>query len=72
MDQHYESSGSDEPMSLSSEQGAFTRDERHHLIEETAYFIAEQRGFQGGNPVDDWLQAEAKIESRQEESQRSQ
>ena len=72
MDQHYESSGSDEPMSQSSEQGAFTRDERHHLIAETAYFIAEQRGFQDGNPVDDWLQAEAKIESQQEESQRSQ
>jgi len=72
MDQQYDSSDGGEPTSHSSEQGTFTQDQLNNLIAETAYFIAEQRGFQGGNPVDDWLQAEAKIESRQEELQATQ
>ena len=33
-------------------------DERHQLIAEAAYFRAEHRGFQGGCPVQDWLEAE--------------
>lgn len=33
----------------------------HHMIEIAAYYRAEQRGFQGGNPLDDWLAAEAEI-----------
>ena len=31
------------------------------MIAEAAYFIAEQRGFEPGHEVDDWLQAEAQI-----------
>lgn len=34
---------------------------RHRMISEAAYFIAECRGFSGGCPADDWLQAEAEI-----------
>ena len=34
---------------------------QHHMIEIAAYYRAEQRGFQGGNPLDDWLAAEAEI-----------
>jgi hypothetical protein len=32
------------------------------MIAEAAYFRAQQRGFQGGNPVEDWLVAEAEVE----------
>lgn len=31
------------------------------MIAEAAYFRAERRGFQGGCPVDDWLEAEHEI-----------
>jgi len=37
--------------------------ENHHLmIAEAAYFRAMARGFEGGNPDDDWYAAEAEIE----------
>jgi len=35
---------------------------RRRMIAETAYFIAEQRGFVGGSPLDDWLQAEVLVD----------
>jgi len=34
---------------------------RHRMIAEAAYFMAERRGFSGGDPVQDWLEAEAGI-----------
>ncbi|MBE2294927.1 MAG: DUF2934 domain-containing protein [Phycisphaerales bacterium] len=33
----------------------------HQMIAEAAYYLAEHRGFQGGNPLDDWLEAEREI-----------
>lgn len=36
-------------------------EQRHHMIEEAAYFLAEHRGFEGGDPLQDWLVAEAEI-----------
>lgn len=36
-------------------------EERQRMISEAAYFRAAARGFRGGNPVDDWLAAEAEI-----------
>lgn len=36
--------------------------QREHMIAEAAYFRAERRGFQGGDPLDDWLQAEAEVD----------
>lgn len=45
------------------EQGAAS-EERHRLIAEVAYLIAEQRGFQGEGALDDWLQAEAEVDAR--------
>lgn len=33
------------------------------MICEQAYFLAEQRGFQGDAALDDWLQAEAKVDA---------
>jgi Protein of unknown function (DUF2934) len=39
-----------------------TPDERHRMIAEAAYHRAEQRGFTDGDPLHDWLEAEAQIE----------
>jgi type IV secretory pathway TrbL component len=39
-------------------------DQRHHLIAIEAYLRAEQRGFCGGDPLADWLAAEAEIDAR--------
>ena len=36
---------------------------RRRFIEETAYFIAERRGFIGGSPEQDWLAAEREIDT---------
>lgn len=36
-------------------------EERQHMIAEAAYFRAMQRGFNGGNSLDDWLEAEREI-----------
>lgn len=38
-------------------------EEREHMISEAASFRAEQRGFADGNEWDDWLRAEAEIDS---------
>ena len=37
-------------------------EERRRMITEAAYFLAERRGFAGGNAEDDWLQAEREID----------
>jgi hypothetical protein len=37
-------------------------EQRQQMIAETAYFIAEARGFDGECQLDDWLQAEAMID----------
>lgn len=37
--------------------------ERHRLIAETAFLKAERRGFDGGDPVEDWLEAEKEVDS---------
>lgn len=36
-------------------------DERRRMIEQAAYLRAEQRGFNGGDPLEDWLVAEREI-----------
>lgn|GEM_PF-3900865 len=41
-----------------------TADQREHMIAEAAYFLAEHRQFQGGDPLQDWLQAQQEIESK--------
>ena len=43
---------------------ALIRKQRLLMIAEAAYFRAERRGFQGGDPVADWLEAEAEINAR--------
>ena len=39
-------------------------EERRLLISEAAYFRSQKRGARAGNPVDDWLAAEAEIDAR--------
>jgi len=38
--------------------------QRHALIEQAAYFIALDRGFEPGGELDDWLEAEWKVDQR--------
>lgn len=38
---------------------------RSQMIAEAAYYLAEQRGFSGGDPVQDWLDAEVIIDQMQ-------
>lgn len=40
-----------------------TIESRHQMIEVAAYYKAEHRGFQAGDPVADWLQAEMEIDA---------
>jgi uncharacterized protein YegL len=47
---------------LASGNSKVTPDERHRMIEEAAYHRAEQRGFTDGDPLQDWLEAEAQVE----------
>lgn len=42
--------------------GPVTLEERYKMIAEAAYFIAEKRGFSGGDMAEDWRQAEAQID----------
>jgi hypothetical protein len=38
-------------------------EERYRLIAEIAYLKAEKRGFEGGDPIQDWLDAEQEVDS---------
>ena len=38
-------------------------EERYRMIETTAYYRAEKRGFSDGDPVKDWLEAESEIDA---------
>ena len=40
-----------------------TPGERHRMIAEIAFLRAERRGFKGGDPVKDWLEAEQEVDS---------
>jgi hypothetical protein len=42
---------------------SITSEERTRLIAEKAYLRAECRGFRGGDPVEDWLAAEAEVDA---------
>ena len=41
-----------------------TPQERWHRIATAAYYRAEQRGFVGGNPAEDWSAAETEIDAQ--------
>ena len=44
---------------------------RDEMIALAAYLRAEARGFEGGNPVEDWLAAEAEVDARLREGARA-
>lgn len=44
-------------------------EQRRQMISEAAYFLAERRGFHGGDPVADWLRAEAEVSAMLGEAQ---
>lgn len=46
-----------------------TPEQRRAMIAEAAYYRAQQRGFNGGDEVTDWLAAEAEIDARLERRQ---
>lgn len=37
-------------------------EQRNHFIAVAAYYIAERRGFDGGDPGEDWVRAEREID----------
>jgi Protein of unknown function (DUF2934) len=43
---------------------AITPEERRQLISEAAYYRAQERGFAGGDPIQDWLEAEMEVSVR--------
>ena len=51
-----------EPVAASVAGRAVSADQRRYYVEVAAYYIAERRGFHGGNPLDDWAAAEAEVE----------
>ncbi len=44
--------------------GGISNEERHHLIAEAAYFRAERRSFAPGHELEDWLGAEAEVDTK--------
>ena len=47
---------------MENQQHLPTSEEKHQMIAQAAYFHAEKRGFADGDPIEDWLVAEAEIE----------
>jgi hypothetical protein len=41
-----------------------SNEQRRQMVAEAAYFRAERRGFAGGDPVADWIEAEAEVDER--------
>jgi len=39
-------------------------EQKREMIADLAYSYAEERGFEGGDPTEDWLRAESAIEQR--------
>lgn len=48
--------------SSSSARQLITTEQRHQMIAEAAYYLAEKRGFVGMQAECDWLKAEAEID----------
>lgn len=52
------------PTSTSAPQAGIDTEQRQRLIADEAYLIAERRGFQGGDPSQDWVEAEKLVDYR--------
>ena len=44
--------------------GVIADGQRERMIAEAAYYMAEHRHFQGGDPTSDWLQAQSEIDRK--------
>lgn len=54
-----------EPDSFVTRDGTFIEpDARRAMIAETAYYRAQQRGFDPGHEIEDWLEAEAMVDTQ--------
>ena len=49
--------------SVKAGQGGGNGEDRQRMISTAAYYRAERRGFNGGDEVQDWLEAEAEIDA---------
>lgn len=66
-DSHYHPHGYDKSSEFGTQKPAstvITKEQREHMIAEAAYYMAEHRHFQGGDPIRDWFQAQMEIDSR--------
>ena len=52
------------PSSPGNSLAAVSAEARRTMIAETAYYIAEQRGFSSGRDVEDWLLAEKQVDAK--------
>ena len=52
-----------EPQATTERPTLISGEERRRMIAERAYYLAQQRGFRGGSPNQDWLDAEAAIDA---------
>jgi hypothetical protein len=50
--------------SLTSDSASIDPDSRRRLVAAEAYFRAERRGFASGHELEDWVAAEAAVDSR--------
>lgn len=57
-----------EPMSATDSAG-IDPEQRRQLVAAEAYFRAERRGFTAGHELDDWVAAEAAVDSRVQQQQ---
>lgn len=48
-----------------------SHEERWRMVAEAAYYIAQRRGFVGGDPNTDWAQAEAEVQARLQQEGRT-
>lgn len=47
---------------VNQEDARISPEHRQSMIREAAYFHAERRGFLGGDPMQDWMEAEVEID----------
>lgn len=47
---------------VTKQAAVITDEQRRQMIAEAAYYLSEQRGFAGGDPMQDWLEAEASVD----------
>jgi hypothetical protein len=52
------------PVRKSTKKTGVSPEERYHMIATAAYFLAERRGFSGGYEMQDWISAEAEIDTK--------